>query len=99
MRLAGVLHFLHIPACLHRALAALHSVAMMPRLPVAIFDNYWSTTLAFARSLGRQGVPLHFYGSGAGRWSRYRTRRFPCPPAESREFQPWLRDKIRSGEI
>jgi hypothetical protein len=80
-------------------MAALHSVAMMPRLPVAIFDNYWSTTLAFARSLGRQGVPLHFYGSGAGRWSRYRTRRFPCPPAESREFQPWLRDKIRSGEI
>ncbi|HTD72630.1 MAG TPA: hypothetical protein VK652_03815 [Steroidobacteraceae bacterium] len=72
---------------------------MMQRVPVAIFDNFWSTTLAFARSLGRQGVPLHFFGNGAGRWSRYCTRRFRCPPAESIEFQPWLRDKIRSGEI
>jgi len=68
--------------------------------PVAIFDNYWATTLAFARSLGRQGVPLHFYGSGAGRWSRYRTLRRNCPAVEnSKEFQPWLREKIRSGEI
>lgn len=68
--------------------------------PVAIFDNYWATTLAFTRSLGRQGVPLHFYGSGAGRWSRYRTRRLPCPPVENAgEFQPWLRDQVRSGAI
>jgi D-aspartate ligase len=72
---------------------------MMQRLPVAIFDNFWSTTLAFARSLGRQSVPLHLYGNGAGRWSRYCTRRFRCPPAESTEFQPWLRDQISSGEI
>jgi D-aspartate ligase len=72
---------------------------VMQKLPVAIFDNYWSTTLAFARSLGRQGVPLHFYGSGAGRWSRYCTRRFRCPPVESLDFQAWLRDKVRSGEI
>jgi predicted ATP-grasp superfamily ATP-dependent carboligase len=68
--------------------------------PVAIFDNYWGTTLAFAGSLGRQGVPLHFYGSGAGRWSRFRTRRLVCPPIDNvGEFQPWLREKIRSGEI
>jgi predicted ATP-grasp superfamily ATP-dependent carboligase len=68
--------------------------------PVAIFDNYWGTTLAFARSLGQQGVPLYFYGSGAGRWSRYRTRRLRCPPIDNvREFQPWLREKVRSGEI
>jgi D-aspartate ligase len=68
--------------------------------PVAVFDNYWSTTLAFARSLGRQGVPLHFYGSGAGRWSRYCTRRFSCPSIEdSGRFLPWLSGKIRSGEI
>jgi D-aspartate ligase len=67
---------------------------------VAVFDNYWATSLAFARSLGRQGVPLHFYGSGAGRWSRYCTRRFRCPPAECvDDFQAWLRDKLRSGEI
>jgi D-aspartate ligase len=68
--------------------------------PVAVFDNYWAATLAFTRSLGRKGVPLHFYGSGAGRWSRYRTRRLRCPPVENTgEFQPWLRERVRSGEI
>jgi predicted ATP-grasp superfamily ATP-dependent carboligase len=67
---------------------------------VAVFDNYWGTTLAFARSLGHKGVPLHFYGSGAGRWSRYCTRRFSCPPIENAdEFQPWLRDRVRGGDI
>lgn len=71
------------------------------KLPaVAIFDNYWSTTLAFARSLGRRGVPLHFYGSGAGRWSRYCTERLRCPPVENAaQFQPWLREKIKNGAI
>jgi D-aspartate ligase len=73
---------------------------MMPNRSVAVFDNYWATTLAFARSLGRQGVPLHFYGNGAGRWSRYCTRRAPCPPVDRiDEFLPWLRGKIRSGDI
>ena len=68
--------------------------------PVAVFDNYWATTLTFARSLGSKGVPLHFYGSGAGRWSRYRTRRLSCPPIENTEvFLPWLRERVRSGEI
>jgi D-aspartate ligase len=51
-------------------------------------------------SLGRRGVPLHFYGSGAGRWSRYSSRRAPCPPVEDADrFIPWLRRKIQSGEI
>jgi predicted ATP-grasp superfamily ATP-dependent carboligase len=68
--------------------------------PVAVFDNYWATTLAFARSLGSRGVPLHFYGNGAGRWSRYCSRRARCPPTENAdEFQPWLREQVRSGEI
>lgn len=72
----------------------------MPGCAVAVFDNYWATTLAFARSLGRRGVPLHFYGSGAGRWSRYCTRHLRCPPVERvGEFQPWLRDRLRSGDI
>ena len=45
-------------------------------------------------------MPLHFYGSGAGRWSRYCTRHTGCPPAERvDEFQQWLREKLRSGEI
>jgi predicted ATP-grasp superfamily ATP-dependent carboligase len=67
---------------------------------VAVFDNYWATSLAFARSLGRRGIPLHFYGAGAGRWSRYCTRHFRCPPVDSAgEFQSWLRQKVRSGDI
>jgi D-aspartate ligase len=67
---------------------------------VAIFDNYWSTTLTFAASLGRRGVPLHFYGVGAGRWSRYRARRADCPPVEHADrFLPWLERRVRSGEI
>jgi predicted ATP-grasp superfamily ATP-dependent carboligase len=71
-----------------------------PSPAVAIFDNYWAANLAFARSLGRQRVPLHFYGSGAGRWSRYCTLSRPCPPVENTAvFVPWLRDKLRSGEI
>jgi D-aspartate ligase len=68
--------------------------------PVAVFDNFWGTTLAFAKSLGEKGVPLHFYGNGAGRWSRYCARHSSCPPIEAADrFEPWLRDKIRSGEI
>jgi hypothetical protein len=70
------------------------------RFPVAVFDNYWGSTLAVTLSLGRHGVPLHFYGRGAARWSRYRSRRFSCPPAvDTDAFLPWLRERIRSGEI
>ena len=67
---------------------------------VAVFDNYWATTLAFARSLGEQGVPVHLYGKGAARWSRYCSRRLRCPPIEdAQQFLPWLRERVRSGEI
>ncbi len=68
--------------------------------PVAIFDNFWSTTLAFMTSLGRRNVPLHIYGIGAARWSRYRTRRAPCPHVDDADrFLPWLESRVRSGEI
>jgi D-aspartate ligase len=67
---------------------------------VAVLDNYWAPTLSFAVSLGRRGIPLHFYGRGAGRWSRYCTRRMSCPPVEDAErFVPWLEERVRSGEI
>ncbi|MDE2136601.1 MAG: hypothetical protein KGJ68_04140 [Gammaproteobacteria bacterium] len=67
---------------------------------VAVLDNYWAPTLSFALSLGRRGIPLHFYGRGAGRWSRYCTRRTPCPPVEDAErFLPWLEARVRCGEI
>jgi D-aspartate ligase len=68
--------------------------------PVALIDNFTSPTLSFAVSLGSRSVPLHFYGSGAGRWSRYSSRRAVCPPVEDADrFLPWLRRRIRSGEI
>jgi D-aspartate ligase len=68
--------------------------------PVALIDNFWAPTLSFAVSLGSRGVPLHVYGSGAGRWSRYSSQKFACPPVEDADrFLPWLRRRIRSGEI
>jgi D-aspartate ligase len=68
--------------------------------PVALIDNFGSPTLSFAGSLGPRGVPLHFYGRGAGRWSRYSSRRSGCPPVEDADrFLPWLRRRVRSGEI
>jgi D-aspartate ligase len=74
---------------------------MSPVLPaVALFDNNWAPTMTFAYSLGRRGVPLHVYGSGASGWSRYCTERRNCPPPENTAvFLPWLRDLLRTGEI
>lgn len=68
--------------------------------PVAIVNNDWAPTLAFALSLGRQHIPLHFYGPGVGRWSRYCRRHGACPPvAHADSFLPWLQARLRSGEI
>jgi predicted ATP-grasp superfamily ATP-dependent carboligase len=68
--------------------------------PVAVINNDWAPTLAFAVSLGRQGVPLHFYGPGAGRWSRYCKARGTCPPvSDAGRFLPWLRSRVKAGEI
>ncbi len=68
--------------------------------PVTIINNDWAPTLAFAYSLGRQNVPLHFYGPGVGRWSRYCRRHGVCPPVSHADsFLPWLQARLRSGEI
>jgi D-aspartate ligase len=68
--------------------------------PVALFDNYWAPTVAFIRSLGSRGVPVHVYGAGASRWSSHCTRRYSCPPVEDADvFLPWLRERVRSGQI
>ncbi len=68
--------------------------------PVALIDNFGAPTLSFAVSLGSRGVPLHVYGSGAGRWSRYCSFRSACPPVEDADrFLPWLQRRIRAGEI
>jgi predicted ATP-grasp superfamily ATP-dependent carboligase len=67
---------------------------------VAIINNDWAPTLAFAVSLGRRNVELDFYGPGVGRWSRYCRRHRPCPPPEQADrFLPWLQGRLRSGEI
>jgi predicted ATP-grasp superfamily ATP-dependent carboligase len=43
---------------------------------------------------------MHVYGAGASRWSRFCTRRYSCPPVEEADrFLPWLRERVRSGEI
>ncbi len=68
--------------------------------PVAVFDDTWSPTLTFTYSLGRRGVPLHFYGSGSGQWTRFRHTRAACPPPGlPDEFLPWLQEKIAAGTI
>jgi predicted ATP-grasp superfamily ATP-dependent carboligase len=74
--------------------------AQRAAFPVAVINNGWAPTLAFAFSLGRQNVPLHFYGPGAGRWSRYCRRHATCPPiGHADSFLPWLQTRLRSGEI
>lgn len=68
--------------------------------PVAVINNDWAPTLAFAVSLGRRGVPLYFYGPGAGRWSRYSKGSGACPPvSDASRFLPWLRSRVKAGEI
>ena len=76
------------------------AAASIASTPVSLVDNFGAPTLAFAISLGSRGVPVHVYGSGAARWSRYRSLRFACPPVEDADrFLPWLRQRVRSGEI
>ncbi|MGE0187738.1 MAG: hypothetical protein AB7F79_00290 [Steroidobacteraceae bacterium] len=74
-----------------------------PHPAVAVFDNTYSCTLAFLNSLGSHSVPVHVYGSSllaATRWSRFCSRYQRCPPInEPAKFLPWLRERIRAGEI
>lgn len=70
---------------------------------VAIIDNCYAPTLAFLASLGNKNVEIHVYGShrrSTTRWSRYCKKFERCPsPDNYAEFLPWLRGKLRSGEI
>ena len=70
---------------------------------VAIIDNSYAPTLSFLTSLGQKGVDIHVYGSqrwSTTRGSRYCSKFEHCPsPDRYAEFMPWLRNKIRSGEI
>lgn len=83
-----------------RQLPAIYRATAAALPHVAIINNSWAPTLTFAASLGRRGVPLHFYGPGAGRLSRYRRGRHECPPVDDmQQFVPWLREEIRAGRI
>jgi D-aspartate ligase len=70
---------------------------------VAVFDGDAPPTLAFVRALGRAGVPVTVYSHGrvpAARLSRFCARFDLCPdPADFASFLPWLRARLRSGEI
>ena len=73
------------------------------KTPVAVFDADSPPTLAFVRSLGRLGVPVHVYSPSrvnVARLSQHAVRFAACPPTdESNVFLPWLRARVKSGEI
>lgn len=75
----------------------------LPCAPVAVFDADSPPALAFTRSLGRAGIPVHVYGHNewpAARLSRYATRFFRCPdPEDAARFLPWLEREVRTGCI
>jgi D-aspartate ligase len=70
---------------------------------VALFDNTYSSTLAFLNSLGEHDIPVNVYGSsmlGATRWSRFASSYQRCPPIdEPAKFLPWLTAQLRAGLI
>ena len=73
------------------------------REAIAIVDAETPGGLAFTRSLGRLGVPVHVYapkGLPVTRLSRYCTRFGRCPePLDIDRFIPWLTALSRRGEI
>ena len=70
---------------------------------VAIFDADAPTGLAFARSLGRAGVPFRVYSPRrwpVARFSKYCVEFGRCPdPEDAARFQPWLARQLRGGAI
>lgn len=70
---------------------------------VAIFDADAPGALAFARSLGRAGVPTRVFSHRlwpVARFSRYCTSFERCPdPEDTRAFLPWLKAKLEAKEI
>ncbi len=70
---------------------------------VAVFDADAPPALAFVRSIGRMGVPVHVYGSGffgVASLSRYATETRAAPPVENAAlFLPFLVEQLESGAI
>ncbi|HVQ32191.1 MAG TPA: hypothetical protein VMV21_21505, partial [Vicinamibacteria bacterium] len=74
-----------------------------PLPPVAVFDADSPPALAFTRSLGRAGVPVHVFAPGrlpAARLSRFAARFSRCPPLEDlAAFSQWLIAAVGSGQV
>lgn len=64
--------------------------------PVLLTVGHFYGTLAAARCLGRAGIPVTLaegHALAPARWSRYVSRRVPCPDvAQTDAFLAWLRD-------
>jgi len=80
------------------------AVKRMTELPsVAVFDANTPPALAFTRSLGRAGVPVHVYSHHRypmARLSRYAARFHFCPDLDDAElFLPWLKLRLQNKEI
>ena len=71
--------------------------------PVAVFDADAPPALAFVRSIGRMGAPVHVYGSGrfgVASLSRYATESRSSPPVEdASRFLPFLVEQLERGAI
>ncbi len=70
---------------------------------VAVFDADAPPALAFVRSVGRLGVPVHVYGAGlfaVASLSRYATEYRPAPPLDdASRFLPFLVEQLERGAI
>jgi predicted ATP-grasp superfamily ATP-dependent carboligase len=72
------------------------------RVPVLLNDAGYYGTLAAARALGRDGIPVTIANPSrvaSALWSRHVTRRLRCPPpSDLDDFVGWLRNLGRAGE-
>src|SRR5688572_29039638 len=70
---------------------------------VTVFDVDLPTGVAFARSLGRAGIPKKVYSAdrkAAGRYSRHARDVRSCPPVRhTDEFVAWIADGLTEGWI
>jgi D-aspartate ligase len=76
-------------------------VAVSERVPVLLSDGGYYGTLAAARALGRDGVPVTIADPSRvapALWSRHVSRRLRCPPVwDVDRFVDWLAELGRAG--
>ena len=72
------------------------------QFPILVVDAEERMSVAVVRSLGRAGYPVHacsVLAYAAGGWSNFAARRDICPPYDSQQFLPWLRQYCIAHEI